>query len=120
MGSDSYSELTEDFGLAKVADLLHFTCLFSYMRDRLGDLGIILPKNQNHSVSIGCAYAANKADSLFTAWLQNILQSILQCLCKCAFKGYGTSNGHWLDACLRGAMACVVRVHVSAQGFGTS
>lgn len=54
VGSDLYSKLTQNFGLAKVAGLVRFTFLFSSMCVCLGDLGIILPKNPNHSVSVGC------------------------------------------------------------------
>lgn len=51
MGPDSYSKLTEDFGLAEFAGSVHLTFLFSYVPLCLCDLGIILPKNQTHSVS---------------------------------------------------------------------
>ena len=63
--------------------------------------------------------AATKADSLFTAWFWNILQNVWKCLNKHAFEGYGMPNWRCLDACLQGAVACVVRVHESVQGFGT-
>lgn len=86
---DSYSKFTEDFALAKVAVLVHLTFLFAYMHVSLCDLRIILLENQKHSAVFT---AANKVESVFTAWFQNILQSILKCLYKCVRKGYGMFN----------------------------
>jgi len=61
MGSNSYSKVTEDFGLAKVTGLVHFNFLFSYMLTCLCDLGIILLTHQKLSVSTGRVYCCDES-----------------------------------------------------------